>query len=109
RLAREALRPFVEHASRQGEALYFYAIATRDLGDVTEYVRTIRRIVDEFPTQSWAEEGLNNLAQYYLVHDDDDQADAFFRELYSRYPKGSYAERAAWKAGWRAYRQGRYA
>jgi soluble lytic murein transglycosylase len=110
RLAREALRPFIERASRQGEALYFYAIASRDLGEISEFQRTVRRIVDEFPTQSWAEEALNSLAQYHLVHDDtEEQSDALFRELYSRYPKGSYAERAAWKAGWRSYREGRYA
>jgi peptidoglycan lytic transglycosylase len=110
RLAREALRPFTDRASRQGEALYFYAIASRDVGDIGEFQRTVRRIVDEFPTQSWAEDALNSLAQYHLVHDDtEEQSDALFRELYSRYPKGNYAERAAWKAGWRAYRDGRYA
>jgi soluble lytic murein transglycosylase len=110
RIAREALRPFTERASRQGEALYFYAIASRDLGEIGEFQRTVRRIVDEFPTQSWAEEALNSLAQYHLVHDDtEERSDALFRELYSRYPKGNYAERAAWKAGWRAYRERRFA
>jgi soluble lytic murein transglycosylase len=32
-----------------------------------------------------------------------------FRELYSKFPGGRYAERAAWKIGWRAYRSGQYA
>jgi len=110
RLAREALRPFTERAARQGEALYFYALASRDLNEIGEFQRTVRKIVDEFPTQSWAEDALNSLAQYHLVHDDtEEQSDALFRELYSRYPKGSYAERAAWKAGWRAYREQRFA
>jgi peptidoglycan lytic transglycosylase len=110
RLAREALRPFTDKASRQGEALYFYAIASRDLGEIGEFQRTVRKILDEFPTQSWAEEALNSLAQYHLVHDDtEEQSDALFRELYNRYPKGAYAERAAWKGGWRAYREGRFA
>src|SRR5690606_35720876 len=31
-----------------------------------------------------------------------------FRELYAKYPRGRFAERAAWRVGWRAYRQGRY-
>src|SRR4029079_4117859 len=107
--AREALRPFTERAARQGEPLYFYASASRDLGEIGEFQQTVRRILDEFPTQSWAEEALHSLAQYHLVHDDtEEQSDALFRELYSRYPKGTYAERAAWKAGWRAYREGRY-
>ena len=109
RIARDAVRPYVEHASRQGEALFFYAIATRDLGDADEYTRTIHRIVAEFPTQTWAEEGLNNLATYYILQDDDDAADATFKEMYEKFPKGRYAERAAWKIGWRAYRDRRYA
>lgn len=108
RNARDALRPFTERASRQGEALYFYAVASREVGDEAAYLRTLQRIVAEFPTQSWAEEALNNLATYYILRDDDEDADATFRELYNRYPKGTYSDRAAWKAGWRAYRQGRF-
>ncbi len=109
RAARDGLKPYIEKASRQGEALYFYAIAIRDLGDATEYFRIVRRIVDEFPEQSWAEEALNNLATYYIVQNDDEQADATFREMYEKYPTGRYAERAAWKIGWWAYKNGRYA
>jgi soluble lytic murein transglycosylase len=109
RATRDAVKPYTEKASRQGEALYFYAIATRDLGDHDEYLRIVRRIVSEFPEQSWAEEALNNLATYYILQNDDDQADATFREMYQRYPTGHYAERAAWKVGWLAYRRNKYA
>jgi soluble lytic murein transglycosylase len=108
REARDGVRPYTERASRQGEALYFYAIASRDLGSDADYLRTLRRIVDDFPEQTWAEDALNNLATYYILRDLDDEADATFRELYQKYPKSSHAERAAWKAGWRAYRAGRY-
>jgi peptidoglycan lytic transglycosylase len=108
RNARDGVRPYIEKASRQGEALFFYAIATRDLGDHDEYLRTIRRIVDEFPTQSWPEEALNNLATYYILQNDDDKADETFRELYEKFPTGHYAERAAWKIGWTAYKGERY-
>jgi soluble lytic murein transglycosylase len=109
RNARDGVKPYIDKASRQGEALFFYAVATRELGDHAEYLRTVRRIVDEFPTQSWAEEALNNLATQHIVQDDDEQADATFRELYEKYPMGRYAERAAWKIGWWAYKNGRYA
>lgn len=109
RQARDGVRPYIEKASRQGEALYFYAVSTRELGDEAEYLRTVRRIVSEFPEQSWAEEALNNLASYYIVRNDDEQADATFREMYEKYPTGHYAERAAWKIGWYAYKNGRYA
>ncbi len=107
RVARDALKPYTTKGSRQGEALFFYALASGDLGEQDEFRRAVRRIVDEFPTESWAEEALNNQATRHVVADEDDEADAVFRELYEKYPRGSYAERAAWKAGWRAYRQER--
>jgi len=109
RNARDGVRPYADKAARQGEALYFYAVATRDLGDQAEYLRVVRRIVNDFPTQSWAEEALNNLATFYILQDDDDKADETFRELYGKFPAGHYAERAAWKIGWRAYRNRNYA
>ena len=109
RNARDGVRPYAEKAARQGEALYFYAVASRDLGDHAEYLRIVRRLVDEFSTQSWAEEALNNLATHYILQDDDDKADEVFRELYEKFPTGRYAERAAWKIGWRAYTNRRYA
>jgi soluble lytic murein transglycosylase len=107
RVARDAIKPYTTRGSRKGEALFFYALAVGDLGDRAEFLETVRRIVDQFPTESWAEEALNNQATRHLVDDQDDEADAVFRELYEKYPGGSYAERAAWKAGWRAYRQER--
>jgi soluble lytic murein transglycosylase len=109
RNARDGVRPYLEQASRQGEALYFYAVATRDLGDEAEYLRTVRRIVTDFPDQSWAEEALNNLASFYIVRNDDEEADKTFREMYDKYPTGRYAERAAWKIGWWSYKNGHYA
>ncbi|HUQ25385.1 MAG TPA: tetratricopeptide repeat protein, partial [Burkholderiales bacterium] len=109
RAARDGVRPFIEKASRQGEALFFYAVATRELGDAGEYLRIVRRLVDDFPTQSWAEEALNNLATHYILLNDDASADEAFRELYEKFPAGHYAERAAWKIGWWAYKNGRYA
>jgi len=109
RNARDGLKPYLEKASRQGEALYFYAVAIRELGDQAEYLRIVRRLVDQFPNESWAEEGLNNLATHYILQNDDESADATFREMYEKFPAGHYADRAAWKSGWWAYKNGRYA
>jgi soluble lytic murein transglycosylase len=109
RNARDGVKPYVENASRQGEALFFYAVASRELGDTEEYLRTVRRLAQDFGDQTWAEEALNNLATYYILQNDDAQADATFREMYEKFPTGHYAERAAWKLGWWAYKNGRYA
>jgi peptidoglycan lytic transglycosylase len=108
RNARDGVRPYIEKASRQGEALFFYAVSVRELGDHDEYLRTVRRLANDFPTQSWAEEALNNLATHYILQNDDDKADETFREMYEKFPTGHYAERAAWKIGWMAYKSGRY-
>jgi soluble lytic murein transglycosylase len=108
RNARESLRPLTEKASRRAEALFFYALASRDLGETQTFLETLERIETEFADQTWAEDALNNLATHFVKADDDDRADALFRELYERYPRGTYAERAAWKVGWTSYRKGQY-
>ena len=47
--ARRRASRIIEKAARQGEALFFYAVAARELGDRDEYLRVVRRLVDEFP------------------------------------------------------------
>jgi soluble lytic murein transglycosylase len=108
RNARDALKPFVDGSFRRAEALYHFALVSRDLGDAPGFLRLSRRVVDEFPHEPWAEASLNALASYYLKRDEDDLADAAFRELLERNSKSAYGERAAWKAGWRSYRQGKF-
>jgi soluble lytic murein transglycosylase len=107
RQARDRLAPLVEHSSRKAEAQYFWLSVTRELGNRDEYVHLARELVAAYPDSPWAEETLNNLATHYLVVDEDEKADAVFRELYEKFPTGAHAERAAWRAGWWAYAHGR--
>ena len=109
RAARAALLPLIDESSREAEARFFHLTATRALGEVDTYVSLARGLLADHPAGSWAEETLNNLASHYVVVDDDAGADEVFRELYRRFPEGRYAERAAWKIGWRAYKDGRFA
>jgi soluble lytic murein transglycosylase len=106
RNAKTALRPYIERASRQSEALFFYAVSLRDLNEIDEYLQTIQRIATRFPAEKWADEALNDLATYYIRHDEDEKADAVLRDLYGRFPVGRNAEHAAWKIGWTAFRKG---
>jgi soluble lytic murein transglycosylase len=108
RAAREALGPFLDGGSREAEARFFHLTATRALGQLDAYVALARKLVADHPDTEWAPETLNNLASHYIIVDDDAAADAVFRELYRRYPKSRHAERAAWKSGWWAYRNGDY-
>lgn len=108
RQARDGVRPYAANGVRKAEALYFFAVASREAGDTATFLQTSRRIADEFPLESWAEQALNDLGTYYIKSDNDDQADRVFREMIERFPDGAYGERASWKAGWRAYRDKNY-
>ena len=107
--ARDGLRPYLERASRKAEAQFFYLSALRGLGEHDEANRLTRALVDQFPDSSWAAEALNNLGTHYILTNDDDLAAETFKELYEKFPTGPYAERSAWKYGWRAYTTGNYA
>ncbi len=109
RNARDEVRPYIEKAARQAEALFFFAVASRDLGNQDDYRQTVQRLVNDFPAQSWTEEALNNLATHDILQSDDEGADGVFRTLHELFPAGRYAERAAWKIGWLAYKNRRYA
>lgn len=104
---RDALKARLEGPLAE-EASYYFITATRGLRQTEEHVRLARAFVAAHPASPWAEEVLNALASAYITDDRDGQADAVFREMLERFPTGRYAERAAWKAGWFAYRQGRF-
>ncbi|HXG53913.1 MAG TPA: transglycosylase SLT domain-containing protein [Vicinamibacterales bacterium] len=107
--ARDALRPYLDSASRRAEARFFYLSAIRGLGDHEQYLTLARKLIAEFPDSSWAEETLNHLARHYILGNQDQAAASTFRELYSKFPRGQHAERAAWKDGWWSYKNRNYA
>ena len=109
RAARDRLRPFLRGSSREVEARYFDLSAVRGLGDRAAYVTLSWALVGDHPSSAWAAETLNSLASYYIVEDEDGEADRVFRELLARFPRHRYAERAAWKVGWAAYRSRQFA
>ena len=94
RAALAALQPWVGKARRRAEVRFFTLTAMRELGEHAEYVRQAETLVDEFPTDTWAEETLNNLATHYILVDEDEAADATFRRLARMFPAGRYAPRA---------------
>ncbi len=107
REGRDALKPLLD-GPLADEAGFHYLTAVRALGQRDEHVRLVRAFVDLHPTSPWAEDALNSLASALIIDDKDDGADAAFREILDRFPTGRFAERAAWKSGWWAYRQGRF-
>lgn len=90
------------------EARFYHLGATRAAGQHDTFVAATRTFVEAHPGSVWAEEALNNLATHYIVIDKDDRAEQVFNEMLTRFPKGRNADRAAWRAGWWAYRAGSF-
>jgi len=87
----------------------FYALgALRGLGRYESYIARVRTFVSRHPSHPLAERALNELGTHYIIEDEDAEAAGVFADLYARAPEGRYAERAAWKAGWWAYKTGEY-
>jgi soluble lytic murein transglycosylase len=107
--ALDGVRPWLDRGARQAEARFFALSALRGLGRDDEYVAQTQALARDFPDSSWSEEALNNLGTYYILENDDEKAAAAFEELYQKFPAGTRAERAAWKAGWWRYKNGEYA
>jgi soluble lytic murein transglycosylase len=84
------------------------------LGEVawaSEENQAFYRAVDDLrqadPTSPWLEQALLSVANLHLVHHEYDQALDAFRELQQRFPNGSRASYAHWKAAWLTLRFGR--
>lgn len=107
REGRDALRPML-NGPLADEAHFHFLAAVRGLQLKDEHRARARAFVEKFPNSPFAGEVLNNLASAFIIADEDDKADAVFREILARYPAGRFAERAAWRAGWTAYREGRF-
>jgi soluble lytic murein transglycosylase len=94
-------------AAWRDEAGYFVLTALRGLKRA-DYPAQVARFVRDYPASSFAEAALNDLATYYVLADDDARAAEVFTEMYARFPRGAFADRAAWRAGWWAYRRGNH-
>ncbi len=109
--ARAALRDYLDAdrpPTRRAEAEYFHLSAVRGLRRDAEYLALVRAFVDANPAEPLAETALNDLATYHILADADDKAEEVFEEILQRFPAGAFADRAAWRAGWWAYRAGEY-
>jgi len=71
------------------------------------FYRTVDQLREAAPTSPWLEQALLSVANLHLVHHEHDQALDAFRELQQRFPSGSRASYAHWKAAWLTLRFGR--
>ncbi len=71
------------------------------------FYSTVDQLRQAAPTSPWLEAALLSVANLHLVHHEYDQALDAFRELQQRFPNGSRASYAHWKAAWLTLRFGR--
>jgi soluble lytic murein transglycosylase len=102
--ARAALAPYTRKGPRQAEARYFELLAMREAGQGEAFARGVRELVNAHRDSTWAADALDALGTYYIRANEDARAAQVFTEIFDRYPSSARAERAAWIAGWRAYR-----
>lgn len=65
-------------------------------------------VATRYPGTPWAEEALLALANHYQKDALDEQAAPHFQRLLTAFPQGRWADRAAWRVGFAAFRAGRF-
>ncbi len=92
---------------QNAQRLYILGEVAWSSDDNPAFYRTVDDLRTLAPTSQWLEAALLSVANLHLVHHEYDQALDAFRELQQRFPTGSRASYAHWKAAWLTLRQGR--
>jgi peptidoglycan lytic transglycosylase len=95
------------NADQNAQRLYILGEIAWSSDDNPTFYRTVDELRSTAPTSPWLEAALLSVANLHLVHHEYDQALDAFRELQQRFPIGSRASYAHWKAAWLTLRQGR--
>ncbi len=82
------------------QRLYILAEVAWSSDDNETFYHTVDQLRQAMPTSPWLEQALLLVANLHLVHHEPDQALDAFRELQQRFPNGSRASYAHWKAAW---------
>ena len=91
------------------EASFYYLGTLRETNRIADYAAEVAKYVEKYPASPLAERALGELATYYVVNDEDEKAARVSTDQYARFPSGALADRAAWRAGWWAYKQSQFA
>ncbi len=89
------------------QRLYLLGEIARASDDDSAFLRTVEQLRQSAPTSPWFEQSLLAAGNIYLLKRDYDKAIEAYRELQQRFPDGSRAAYAHWKAAWLTLRQGR--
>jgi soluble lytic murein transglycosylase len=94
-------------ADQQAQRLYILGEVAWASDENDAFYRTVDELRTLAPTSQWLEAALLSVGNIHLVHHEYDQALDAYRELQQRFPNGSRASYAHWKAAWLTLRQGR--
>ncbi len=94
-------------AEQSAQRLYILGEVAWASNENETFYRTVDELRQTAPTSPWLEQALLSVANLHLVHHEYDQALDTFRELQQRFPNGSRASYAHWKAAWLTLRFGR--
>jgi soluble lytic murein transglycosylase len=94
-------------ADQSAERLYILGEIAWALDENEAFYQLVNDLRTLAPTSPWLESALLSVANLHLVHHEYDQALDAFRETQQRFPAGSKASYAHWKAAWLTLRQGR--
>jgi soluble lytic murein transglycosylase len=97
----------VQSGDAEAERLYLLSETARSTSDEESVQRTLNDLRQFGPSSPWLEQALLSAGNMYLLKRDYDHAIDYFRELQQRFPNGTRASYAHWKASWLAFRQGR--
>jgi len=92
---------------QNAQRLYILAEVAWSSDENDNFYRTVDQLRQVSPSSPWLEQALLLVANLHLVHHEADQALDAFRELQQRFPNGSKASYAHWKAAWLTLRLGR--
>ena len=92
---------------QNAQRLYILAEAAWSAGENDSFYKIVDQLRQASPSSPWLEQVLLLVANLHLVHHEPDQALDAFRELQQRFPNGSKASFAHWKAAWLTMRLGR--
>lgn len=96
-----------QEGDNEAERLYLLSETARSTSDENAVLETVNQLRQFGPTSPWLEQALLSAGNMYLLKRDYDHAIDYFRELQQRFPNGTRASYAHWKAAWLNFRQGR--
>jgi peptidoglycan lytic transglycosylase len=106
--AKQILASMPEMAGEvNAQRLHELGEVARSSDDEDGVQRALAQLRQSAPNSPWLEQSLLSAGNMYLLHRDYDKAIDAYRELQQRFPSGSRASYAHWKAAWLSLRQGR--